>query len=60
MDGRCSALSARATYESIEGMKNQHDLEPTPDETAGMVWWNSLTKIRSCGMAGAGRQRRSN
>jgi hypothetical protein len=25
-------------------MKNEHDREPTPDETAGMVWWNSLSE----------------
>ena len=25
-------------------MKNEHDREPTPDETAGMAWWNSLTE----------------
>ncbi|MER9560073.1 hypothetical protein [Mesorhizobium sp. M0323] len=25
-------------------MKNEHDREPTPDETAGMVWCNSLTE----------------
>ncbi|MER8428360.1 hypothetical protein [Mesorhizobium sp. M1403] len=24
-------------------MKNEHDREPTPDETAGIVRWNSLT-----------------
>ncbi|RWB51883.1 MAG: hypothetical protein EOQ42_24755 [Mesorhizobium sp.] len=37
-------LSGRASYESIDGMKNEHDREPTPDETAGMVWWNSLAE----------------
>jgi len=37
-------LSGRASYESIEGMKIEHDQEPTPDETAGMVWWNSLAE----------------
>ncbi|TIL47989.1 hypothetical protein [Mesorhizobium sp.] len=37
-------LSGRASFESIEGMKNEHDREPTPDETAGMVWWNSLAE----------------
>ncbi|TIV92525.1 MAG: hypothetical protein E5V85_28495 [Mesorhizobium sp.] len=25
-------------------MKYEHDREPSPDETAGMVWWNSLTE----------------
>ena len=25
-------------------MKNEHEREPTPDETAGMVWWNSLAE----------------
>lgn len=25
-------------------MKNEHDREPSPDETAGVVWWNSLTE----------------
>ena len=25
-------------------MRNEHDREPTPDETAGMVWWNSLSE----------------
>ena len=33
-----------APYASIEDMKDEHDREPTPDETAGMVWWNSLTE----------------
>lgn len=37
-------LSGRASCESIEGMKNEHDREPTPDETAGIVWWNSLAE----------------
>ena len=37
-------LSGRATYESIAGMKNEHDRVPTLDETAGMVWWNSLAE----------------
>ena len=37
-------LSGRASYESIEGMKNELDRVPTPDETAGMVWWNSLAE----------------
>jgi hypothetical protein len=37
-------LSGRASYESIEDIKNEHDREPTPDETAGMVWWNSLSE----------------
>ncbi|MER8377252.1 hypothetical protein [Mesorhizobium sp. M1406] len=41
--------------ESIEGMKNQHDQEPTPDETAGMVWWNSLAESdRAAWLARAG------
>jgi hypothetical protein len=48
-------LSGRASYESIEGMKDEHDREPTPDETAGMVWWNSLTEADArrgwCGLA---------
>jgi hypothetical protein len=26
-------------------MKNNPDREPKPDETAGMVWWNSLTEV---------------
>ncbi|MER8758115.1 hypothetical protein NKH69_20920 [Mesorhizobium sp. M0976] len=30
-------------------MKNEHDREPTPDETAGMVWWNSLTESDRAG-----------
>ena len=25
-------------------MKNEHDREPAPDETAGMAWWNSLPR----------------
>lgn len=25
-------------------MKIEHDQEPTPDEAAGMVWWNSLAE----------------
>lgn len=37
-------LSGRASYESIVGMKSEHDREPTPDEAAGMVWWNSLAE----------------
>lgn len=48
-------LSGRASYESIEGMKNERDPEPTPDETAGMVWWNSLTESdRAAWLARAG------
>jgi hypothetical protein len=48
-------LSGRASYETIEGMKNEHDREPTPDETAGMVWWNSLTEAdRTAWLARAG------
>ena len=48
-------LSGRASYESIEGMKNEHDREPTPDETAGMVWWNSLAEAdRAAWLARAG------
>lgn len=48
-------LSGRASYESIEGMKNEHDREPTPDETAGMVWWNSLAESdRAAWLARAG------
>ncbi|BAV52702.1 Uncharacterized protein MLTONO_p0232 (plasmid) [Mesorhizobium loti] len=31
----------------IEGMKTEHDREPTLDETAGMVWWNSLSEAGS-------------
>lgn len=26
------------------GHENEHDREPTPDETAGMVWWYSLSE----------------
>ena len=37
-------LLGRAPYARIEDMKNEHDREPTPDETAGMVWWNSLSE----------------
>lgn len=48
-------LSRRAPYESIEAMKSEHDREPTPDETAGMVWWNSLTEAdRAAWLAQAG------
>ena len=48
-------LSGRASYESIESMKNEHDREPTPDETAGMVWWNSLAvSDRTAWLARAG------
>ena len=25
-------------------MKNEHDREPAPNETAGMAWWNSLPR----------------
>lgn len=36
-------------------MKNGHDRKPTPDETAGMVWWNSLTEAdRAAWLARAG------
>jgi hypothetical protein len=35
-------LSGKAAYASIEDMKSKHDREPTVDESAGMVWWNSL------------------
>lgn len=36
-------------------MKNEHDPEPTPDETTGMVWWNSLTESdRAAWLARAG------
>jgi hypothetical protein len=35
-------LLVRTPYARIEDMKNEHDREPTPDETAGIVWWNSL------------------
>lgn len=36
-------------------MKSEHDREPTPDETAGMVWWNSLTEAdRAAWLAQAG------
>ncbi|BCH04936.1 hypothetical protein MesoLj131b_69350 (plasmid) [Mesorhizobium sp. 131-2-5] len=28
----------------IEGMKTDHDREPTPDEAVGMAWWNSLSE----------------
>ena len=38
------SLLGRAPYARIEDMKNEHDREPTPDETAGMAWWNSLTE----------------
>jgi hypothetical protein len=48
-------LSGRASYESIEGMKNEHDRTPTPDETAGIVWWNSLAEAdRAAWLARAG------
>ncbi|MER8563212.1 hypothetical protein [Mesorhizobium sp. M0019] len=36
-------------------MKNQHDQEPTPDETAGTVWWNSLAETdRAASLTRAG------
>lgn len=36
-------------------MRNEHDREPTPDETAGIVWWNSLTEAnRAAWLARAG------
>lgn len=37
-----AGLSERSSYASIGDMKNEHDREPTPDETTGIVWWNSL------------------
>ncbi|MER8753310.1 hypothetical protein NKH57_29495 [Mesorhizobium sp. M1050] len=36
-------------------MKNKDDRQPTPDETAGMVWWNSLDEAdRAAWLARAG------
>ena len=32
----------RASCASIEKMKHEDDREPTADEAAGMVWWNTL------------------
>jgi len=34
--------------------KNEHDREPTPDETAGMVWWNSLAESDRAGLGWRG------
>jgi len=42
-DSDCSALLGGAPYASIEDMKNER--EPTPDETVGIVWWNSLSEV---------------
>lgn len=48
-------LSVRTPFARIEDMKSEHDREPTPDETAGTVWWNSLTEAnRAAWLARAG------
>lgn len=55
LGGSLRRLSGRASYASIEGMRKEHDPQPTPDETAGMVWWNSLTESdRAAWLARAG------
>ncbi|MES0001859.1 hypothetical protein NKJ90_24225 [Mesorhizobium sp. M0051] len=55
MDLWLQRLSARTPYARIEDMKNEDDREPTSDETAGMVWWNSLDEAdRAAWLARAG------
>lgn len=50
---RLQRLLGGAPYASIEDMKNER--EPTPDETAGIVWWNSLSEVeRAACLARAG------
>lgn len=52
---RCSleCLLVGVPYASIEDMKNER--EPTPNETAGILWWNSLSEVeRAAWLARAG------
>lgn len=44
--GRVAAalVGTSVLLRACEGMKNEHDREPTSDETAGMLWWNSLAE----------------